>query len=119
MRRAVATAAHKMLASKRPVAPQGPVAQLQPLAFQPQAAAAATSPDGVVAKEGTVPPTESSPPTKLNVVKALTMKLRDTYRKADPSRPEAVDAAPRRVLTHPSFPVSNGCAAALKPGFRS
>lgn len=109
----MATAAHKMLASKRPVAPQGPVAQLQPLAFQPQAAAAATSADGVVAKEGTVPP------TKLNVVKALTMKLRDTYRKADPSRPEAVDAAPRRVLTHPSFPVSNGCAAAIKPSFRS
>ena len=45
---------------------------------------------------------------KLNIVKALSVNIKDTYRKTDPSRPEAVDAAPRRVLTQPSFPVSNG-----------
>ena len=43
-------------------------------------------------------------------LKALTTRLKETYRKANPERPVGCDAAPRRVLTHPSFPVSNGCA---------
>ncbi len=104
----------RMQASKRP-APQGAVAQLQALAFKPRAATAATLADGVGPTAGFVPPAAAPPEPRLNVVKAMTLKLKETYRKTDPSRPEAVDAAPRRVLTQPSFPVSNGCAAPRCP----
>ena len=47
------------------------------------------------------------------LIKGLSVRLKETYRKANPDRPVGNDAAPRRVLTHPSFPVSNGCAAAI------
>lgn len=43
------------------------------------------------------------------LLKALTMRLKDTYRKVNPDRPLGCDLAPRRVLTHPSAPVANGC----------
>lgn len=52
----------------------------------------------------------SSPPggTGSKLLKALSVKLKDTYRKTDPSRPSEVRIAPRRVLTQPSAPASNG-----------
>ena len=57
------------------------------------------------------PPVDVSEPppstVRQGVVKALSVRLKETYRKANPSRP-GCDAAPRRVLTHPSFPVANG-----------
>ena len=89
-------------------APKGPVIGLQPLAFSPPASAGASTSDGAASAGSTVPPPAAAKP---NVVKALSVRLKETYRKADPSRPEEIDAAPRRVLTQPSFPVGNGCAA--------
>jgi hypothetical protein len=44
-------------------------------------------------------------------VKALSVRLNETYRKANPARPIGCDAAPRRVLTHPSLPAGNRCAS--------
>ena len=42
------------------------------------------------------------------VLKAMSVRLKETYRKADPTRPATVDEAPRRALTHPSVPMANG-----------
>lgn len=42
------------------------------------------------------------------LLKSLSVRLKETYRKTNPERPVGCDAAPRRVLTHPAFPVANG-----------
>ncbi|KAL1514919.1 hypothetical protein AB1Y20_003999 [Prymnesium parvum] len=42
-----------------------------------------------------------------SILKALTVYVRATYRKANPARPETSDDAPRRVLTHPSIATAN------------
>lgn len=57
-----------------------------------------------------------SPPTSSQLVlKALSIGLKATYRKANPDQPIGSDAAPRRVLTHPSLPSTNGCVARPRP----
>ena len=42
------------------------------------------------------------------VLKAMSVQLTDTYRKANPKRPEAADEPTRRTLTQPSVPKANG-----------
>ena len=42
------------------------------------------------------------------LLKSLSVRLKETYRKTNPERPVGCDAAPRRVLTQPAFPVANG-----------
>ena len=87
------------MASSR--APRGPTATFgaEESAFKPHSKSAA-----VDVSEA------ASSGTKQTLLKALSAHLKATYRKVDPSQPVGNDAAPRRVLTHPSFPVSNGCA---------
>ena len=88
-----------MSASRAPDGPRAALGSNEGAAFQPHAASAVDVADGGA-------PSSSS---KQICVKALSVGLKDTYRKVNPERPVGSDAVPRRVLTHPSFPVANGC----------
>ena len=108
---------------RKVVRPHGPIANISALAFDVLRPEVEALPSAINCnhKQGACSPNGPRKPvgdnksggysnqrTALNIVKALSVGLKDTYRKIDPSRPEAADKAPRRVLTHPAFPVGNG-----------
>ena len=97
-----------------PRAPKGPQPALggSDAAFKPftDAAAASSSKSATAVDISDAKQTKEAAAVKQAVLKAISLQLKDTYRKANPSRPVGCDVAPRRVLTHPSIPVANGCA---------
>ena len=97
-----------------PRAPKGPQPALggSDAAFKPftDAAAASSSKSATAVDISDTKQTKEAAAVKQAVLKAISLQLKDTYRKTNPSRPVGCDVAPRRVLTHPSIPVANGCA---------
>lgn len=88
-------------------APTGPRAVLDPHAFSRPEVKELTK--GTASQASVVDVSDANPAVKQLTLKALSVHLKDTYRIINPERPAGCDAAPRRVLTHPSIPVANGC----------
>lgn len=92
----------------------GPRAVLEPHAFSRPEAKELTK-DAAFRAAEVVDVSDVNAAVKQLTLKALSVHLKDTYRIINPKRPADCDAAPRRVLTHPSIPVANGCVLIVTP----
>ena len=91
-----------MKAVQQKGAPNGPSVKLDGASFKP-----------VVSSGVTTAMVSSSAAGAITPLKALTMRLVETYRTVNPSRQE--QQVLRRVLTQPSKPAANGCAVSPNP----
>ena len=88
------------------VAPEGPSVKLDGASFKP-----------VVSSGVTTAMVSSSAAGAITPLKALTMRLVETYHTVNPSRQE--QQVLRRVLTQPAKPAANGCVVSSNPCSRS
>ena len=87
-----------MKAVTQNAAPSGPSRKLEGASFKPVDGSGVTTAMVSTSAAGAITP-----------LKALTMRLVETYHTVNPSRPE--QQVLRRVLTQPSKPAANGCVA--------